>query len=343
MDVLMKVNPINAAGGDSSCIMEVLLGKKPVLERLLLRMSIELQGGGFPNKKQYLDEIFKRKLVLLGKLLLVAEEDLNRHLTMDHIADLKGIGHDNITLIDDLSRPDETSHAITRYTMEQSSLDDKPWYCSDKMLAQVIIYMTDHIARHILKEAMSSFNCFRNLYKKCEEMVLWKQKEKLAEVKQMENAKLSLANPDFLGSCLIFPYDKILSSLVREVCGVLPTVKTTDLATLTLSMNKNTIHDEVPKIEDDKETRQVWIMLCSTKLLFSIHCREDRPRNYSKTSKMLEALKNDSQVFQCPLITLLPHYTFLKCNKCEAFAGSKRNLLRHIERKHRRSKTSTAE
>ena len=341
----MKVNPINATGGDSSCIMEVLLGKRPVLERLLLRISIELQGGCFPNRKQHLDGIFKRKLVLLGRLIcgLSADEDLNRHLTMDHIADLKGIGHNNMILIDDLCRPDEISHAITRYTMGQSSLDEKPWYCSEEMLARVIIYMTDHIAPKILKDAMSSFNCFRNLYKKCEEVVLWRQKERLAEVKQMEKAKLSLADSDVLGSLLFYPYDKILSVLVREVCGVQPTAKATDLATLTLSMNKNTIHDGAPKVEDDEGTRQVWLMLCSTKILFAINCREDRPRNHAKTSIMLEALKNNSQVFKCPLISLLPLYTFLKCHRCEAFAGSRRNLLRHIERKHRKSKTSNAE
>ena len=306
-----------------------------ILERTFLRVAVELQAGTFPLKTHADSGIFKNKLLLGAKSILkkYKKNDKNRHLTVSHLKDLQSEeGCNNLTLLVGQCRNDEISHAILRYTLENSSVDVDPWFQDDEQLVLIINYMVDNYIMETLVLSMSKATVFKDLFRKTNDIVDKRRQDEAEEQKRISQARLDLSNMSFTRHFLGFPYDKIIANLTSKIFLDRPGVPLAELVKLTMAVNDDTIMDFNPEVEENPETTKVWLLLSTIKILFSL--RSPVPRGFSSCKKIVQALDDGRQVYACTYTCLLPEYIFLKCFRCSMITSSRRNLLRHIKKVH---------
>ena len=326
---LLDCHPPKNAKDTHLCVFTIR-AEKNLLQKLFVRIVLELtdQDADFPLRRTENRSAIKNKLSFAAKIMTQDKQtpQTDPYRTRKNIEEY--LKEEAVVLIDESSRLDEIGFAMIAFIMTNNLLDDEPWYDSTEELAEVIDYLLT-FKRDALRQVLQHRGAFKSLYRKGRAIVRTIGQEDAQELERYERVLTALSDPEHNTRYMTWPY----SHLLAHVTGCLKgnsVLSRTDVVTAVLATGPETAIDcEVAGRMDIQESKELWDTLAAMKLLLGTITK---PNMEISLKKIVNRLAIPQCVESKPESTL----TWIACWRCSFRTSSRKYLLRHIRRTHRK-------
>ena len=235
-----------------------------------------------------------------------------------------------MVILDELSRPDEVSYAVARQIMQESLVSDEEWYDSEEELIAVVDYLMK-FDKSLLRRAMSNRNYFKKFVKSALEVVQSDKREEAENNQRYIKLMQEFKNPQQTGTFLDEPYNTALSAMCAGIDNdFLQPVEQIVQASL---MTEGTHVDCAVEINvSSRLASEVWTAIAGISLLMA--CL-NAPMKEHSLSGIIQKLSSYNAERVPETIQRV-----LKCYRCLYQTRSKRYLMRHIKRVHKKPKVT---
>ena len=235
-----------------------------------------------------------------------------------------------MVILDELSRPDEISYALARQIMQESLVDDEAWYESEDKLIAVVDYLMK-FDKTLLRRAMTSRNYFKKFVKSALEVVQSDMREKTENDQRYNKLMHEFKDPQQTGKFLDEPYNTALSAMCAGIDNdyLQPVGQIVQAALMTEGTH---VDCAVEVNVSSRLASEVWTAIAGISLLMA--CLNAPLREHS-LSGVIQRLSSYNAERVPETIQRV-----LKCYRCLYQTRSKRYLMRHIKRVHKKPKVT---
>ena len=297
--------------------------------RIILQMT--KTASKLPFKKTQQKSIIMSKLKFIAyrivehKTKQKADEFRTKSNVQELSADLSCM-----VILDELSRPDEVSYALARQIMQESLVDDEEWYDGEAELIAGVNYLMK-FDKTLLRRAMNNRNYFKKFLKSAMEVVQSDMREEAEHDQRYDKLMQEFKKPQQTGTFLEEPYNIALSAMCAGIDNeyLQPVEQIVQAALMTDGTHVDCA------VEINVNTRlasEVWTAIAGISLLMA--CLNTPMREHS-LSGIIQRLGSFNTERVPETIQRV-----LKCYRCLYQTRSKRYLMRHIKRVHKKPKVT---